>query len=88
MKISAIIFALAATMTAATPAHEGAALLTRATDCNRCHSQYDFCVANGHTVGQEGCMKTCREIVCFRDIGCKGCGQPFGLCPGKARWVH
>ncbi|KAH9880353.1 hypothetical protein IAQ61_000644 [Plenodomus lingam] len=63
-------------------------LVSRDTDCGACTRLYDFCVKNGHTKGQTGCMQTCREHVCHVNASCKGCGEPFDQCPTVSRYVR
>ncbi|OAL47538.1 hypothetical protein IQ07DRAFT_682365 [Pyrenochaeta sp. DS3sAY3a] len=87
MKLLAILFAALATAALAAPAECAPDVLARdGIDCSRCIGLYDFCVKNGHTKGQEGCMVTCREHVCHRHRECKQCGNPFDKCPENSRY--
>jgi len=86
MKIASLIFWLATSAVTALSSPAGAAVAARGLDCRACTRSYDFCIKNGLTEGQTGCMQTCREHVCFQNAVCKGCGKPFDQCPQLPRY--
>ncbi|CAO2653785.1 Nn.00g031960.m01.CDS01 [Neocucurbitaria sp. VM-36] len=87
MKVATIIFALCVAFDTLAPPLKDE-VMARA-DCGWCTSMYDFCVHNGHSAGQTGCMQTCREHVCHRNPECKDCGgDVFSHCPEVSRYPN
>lgn len=86
MKIVSLILALPVALVTAISPPSSIAVAADGFDCSACTRSYDFCVKNGHTKGQEGCLQTCREHVCFKNASCKGCGKPFDQCPQMPRY--